>query len=269
MAGRRISLIMEGSENEQGHLRFGVYLRQLQALSATLKQIDRIVTSQQKPTAYYRVVDLSHDSPATIVVEAVPFKPEYDRTDEITGRLFADFAAIKQQKTLPDDFDSKYLESFQALLEPLGKSISSATLQSDNQDIALNEVLKAQVDLLLAPRDYGQGSVQGVLEAINIHLAKNQFRIYPEIGPKVVECHFSETHKEEAITSVGRFVRVSGRMTYRSIDRFPYRIEVDALEQMPDEKDLPHFLDLLGAAPDATGDQSSEEFVRDLRDGWE
>lgn len=269
MASRRITLIMEGSESDQGHLRFGVYLRQLQALSATLKQIDRAVTSQQKRTAYYRVIDLSHSSPATIVVEAVPLKPEFDYTEEITRRLFADFEAIKQKETLPDDFDSRHLESFKALLDPVGKTISSAILKSDDQDIVLDEVLKAQVDLLLAPRDYAQGSIQGVLEAINIHLDINKFRIYPEIGPKVIVCHFSESQKGEAVTSVGRFVRVVGRMTYPSVDRFPYRIEVETLEQMPDEQDIPHFLDMLGAAPDATGDQSSEDFVRELRDGWD
>ena len=40
------------------------------------------------------------------------------------------------------------------------------------------------------------------------------------------------------------------------------------IEAFPPESELPDWEDLRGCAPDATGGQPSEVFVRELRDGW-
>ncbi len=45
-------------------------------------------------------------------------------------------------------------------------------------------------------------------------------------------------------------------------------LDVGKIEAFPPESDLPDWEDLRGRAPDATGDLSSEAFVRELRSGW-
>lgn len=46
------------------------------------------------------------------------------------------------------------------------------------------------------------------------------------------------------------------------------RAAVTRIEAYAPEHELPDWDDLRGRAPDATGDMSSEAFVRELRDGW-
>jgi hypothetical protein len=46
-------------------------------------------------------------------------------------------------------------------------------------------------------------------------------------------------------------------------------VAVRQIEAFPPESELPTWDDLRGRAPDATGELSSEAFVRELRDGWQ
>lgn len=49
---------------------------------------------------------------------------------------------------------------------------------------------------------------------------------------------------------------------------FPHQVQVTQIEAFPPESELPDWDDLRGMAPDATGELSSEAFIRELRDGW-
>ena len=125
---------------------------------------------------------------------------------------------------------------------------------------------KAKIDLTMAPEDTYAGFVRGALEYINIHGGQKVFRIYPQVGPNKVTCHFPDELKDMAISAVGRFVEVHGIMRYKSVSTFPHQIDVKKLEVLPNEDELPSIFDLRGIAPDLTGSLTSEEFVRSLRD---
>lgn len=68
---------------------------------------------------------------------------------------------------------------------------------------------------------------------------------------------------------IGREVRAKGKLTYRSRENFPAYIQVQELEILPPDEDLPSIMEIKGIAPNLTGGKSSEEFIRGLRDGEE
>jgi len=105
-----------------------------------------------------------------------------------------------------------------------------------------------------------------VLEAINVHDGANVFRIFPDVGPSRVTCHFPSLLERDAVQAIRRFVEVTGILRYKAAADYPHEIEVRALEVLPLEEDLPSLEDLRGSAPDCTGHLLSEEFVRGLRD---
>ena len=49
----------------------------------------------------------------------------------------------------------------------------------------------------------------------------------------------------------------------------PYEIEASSMQILPDTKELPSLYDLHGIAPNATGNKTTEQHIRDLRDEWE
>ena len=71
---------------------------------------------------------------------------------------------------------------------------------------------------------------------------------------------------EEAREALGRKVRIFGELTYPRAGNFPRAVEVETIELLPEDDELPNLMDLRGIAPDITGDLSSEEHVRNLRD---
>lgn len=123
-------------------------------------------------------------------------------------------------------------------------------------------------DRALAVTEECEGSIEGMLEQINIHAGANTFHIYPEIGPRKLTCHFPSRLYDDAVSAVGRKVEVSGTLQYRARAEWPHTIAVKAIEAFPPDAYLPDWEDLRGRAPDAAGGVPSEVFVRELRDGW-
>ncbi len=71
--------------------------------------------------------------------------------------------------------------------------------------------------------------------------------------------------KEQAIAALGSRVIVSGRIR-RNLKGIPVRVNTKRLRALPVENEVPSLDELMGSIPDLTGDLSTEEFVRMLRD---
>ncbi len=70
-------------------------------------------------------------------------------------------------------------------------------------------------------------------------------------------------------SAIDRHVQVFGELKYKRWDNFAYAVNVSDLEILPPDDELPSLFDLRGIAPNATGSQTAEEFVRVMRDeGW-
>ena len=107
-------------------------------------------------------------------------------------------------------------------------------------------------------------SVTGMLEMLDIHT--NQFRIYPIVGAKKIDCYFSDDDlQQKVIAAINRYVNVEGEFKYKKFAKFPYAAKITDIEIYPNEKELPTLFDLYGVAPNATGNLSSESFVRKNR----
>ncbi len=110
------------------------------------------------------------------------------------------------------------------------------------------------------------GSVEGRLELVSIHSRTRRFNVYHAITNKAIRCNFPVAIEEQVISSLGRRVIVSGVVSYNAAGE-PVKVEVDRLRTLKKENELPSIADMLGMAPDITGDLSIEEHIRQLRDG--
>ena len=62
------------------------------------------------------------------------------------------------------------------------------------------------------------------------------------------------------------YVNVKGKVFYKSISKYPYKIVADAIDIYPPENELSKLSELRGIEPGLTGDMTTEEFIRSIRE---
>ena len=268
MANRRITIQLKGDPSYDEHLRFHDFIAQLDAIRSALSHLGEYIAEPGSPPIQYRVVDLSHQSPATVVLEAVPASKGRDVSALVVDRFVNGIKHIKSG-AVPEDFNYDLLQSFKRIgsfQKRLHKPLFVVTIAAESEKIDITESLESNIDRIIGPDEIVQGSISGTLELINIHANANTFRIYPVVGPKRVDCHFKRDELEKAVRGINHYVDVRGELRYKQREKFPYAINVIDIDVYPDDQDLPSIFDLKGIAPQATGDMKSEDFVRRLRD---
>ena len=266
MDERRVTLIVEGLSSDGGHVRLDAFLTALEKLRSTLIKLDAL-GSDGKPSSYFTIVGLSHNSPATVEIEARPLQGRRDVTSALLSRFGSAIKEISAGR-VPEYLDYKTLADLREIASPVGSSIASARISVGNEYVEMTKQFAKQIEVVMAEEETCFGSVDGMLEQINVHADANTFTIYPEFGAKSISCHFPKDQQEKAVSAIKRRVSVSGNMHYRKNAPFPHHIDVDHLEIYALPDDLPSLDDLRGLAPNATGGLASEDFVRELRNAW-
>ena len=122
MAGKIITIELKGMHVDDEHVLLDEFASELGAISNALKNIDRIVTKKSTPTINYRVINLSHSSPAKIILEAQPINPEIDHSDEIVEKFYRGLDDISTKGEAPNDFDYHTLETFKNIGKKIKKT---------------------------------------------------------------------------------------------------------------------------------------------------
>ena len=262
----RITLVIEGLPEDSGRVRFNAFVSQVQKLSAALAKLDR-EADEGKPNTYFEIAELSYSSPVRVSLEpqAMAKHPYLGRVVVENLRLMSE--ALERGDDL-SGYDAELLEDIRGLAKPVGKAVKSVALVFDGKTLDLTPRIAANVENALAVDEESDGSVDGMLEQINIHLGANTFHIYPAIGPRKISCSFPAALYDEAVAAVGKRVEVNGVLRYRANTQFPHQIVVRSIDVFPPDSELPDWEDLRGRAPNATNGMKSEDFVRELRDAW-
>jgi hypothetical protein len=276
MPQNRVTIQLIGSLEDDWHVTLSAFLYQLEAVKAALKQTERLVSGDEEPSVYYRIVDLSHASPATVVLEAVAMpqapqalkkKRRTQRVDYSGATVTQFFSSLKQirQKQAPPRADLQALESYRNLTASLNKKVSHIQIINSEESIDIDKAFQSSIDEIIGPDELVEGTVYGTLERINLHNT-TRFDIFPTIGPKQVVCDFKPDMKEGAIRAIDHYVCVGGNLRYKRLENFPYAINVESIEVLPPEGELPSLFDIKGMAPNLTGGKSTPEFLEGIRD---
>jgi hypothetical protein len=262
----RIELIMEGLAEDEGRVRLNVFMAQLQKLGAALTKLDR-ESNDGKIGNIFQIAELSYSSPVRVVLQAKPLDSFRDTGHLVVEGLKRVTDAIVSGADL-SGLDAELLEDIKGLATPIGKTVRNTTLVFNGSVVDLTPRLAHHLEDALAVEDECEGSLEGDLDQINVHQGANIFHIYPHVGPRRVTCHFPARLFDDAVAAVGRRIEVYGILKYRSKAPFPHQIDVAGIEAIAPDNELPDWEDLRGRASDATGQLSSEAFIRELRDAW-
>ena len=263
----RITVRFVGAHEDGGDVRFGAFIKKLEAMKDSLAETDKVVSEGER-SADYKVVDLRHSSPSIVVIEATPIDEEHIESAALVMDTFYEtLAGLQNRGDVPAGFDYNALQKFKGL-EPTGKGITEISFSRNGDELRISSDLSDNINFVLGPDEYEEGSVTGMLQHLNVHGKQKIFTIYPTAGEPKLPCSFQEGLRASVVEAVDRYVEVSGTLKYKARNVYPYFMLAENIEIYPDEASLPSAGELFGIAPDATGDRSSEEFVRELRRGW-
>jgi hypothetical protein len=200
-----------------------------------------------------------------VTIEGVPHKNAPIKAAQVMQTFVTDVRALSNKKP-PARADLAMLEAYRDLSKPLERHIQHVEIvETKNRTIPIDRAFSQNVEKVIGPDSFSFGSISGRLERVNLHNAY-RFEIYPTIGPKRVKCEFKSELKEQVKRALDGYVTVSGRLRYKTWDKYPHAIDARAIDEHKDEKRLPSLHDLRGVAPKATGAVSAEDFVRSIRD---
>ena len=266
MKSSRFKITMKGDEADDS-LRLGDLVDQLNALKQTLNQIDLALTGQKAPSLYYRIVNITMNSPATFEVEAVSKTRGPSHGRSVVSRLDRDLRKVIVGKR-PKDAGLDLMECYRSLALPMRKHVAQVSLQFDEAEpVEIPRNLDMKVEDILGPDQVEEGSVVGSLDMIDVHGQRNFFRVYPIVGPPSIKCQFPNGMLPDAVAGIKHFVRISGKLHYKKMEKFPHLIKVSSIDVLPERSDAPTLSGLRGIAVGAYGGLSSSEYVDKVRNG--
>jgi len=270
MKSNKFKITLTGDDAGES-LRLSDLIDQLNAVKSALNQVDVALSGTRTPTLYYRVTNITMNSPATFELEAVSRAPRAPRAHSrrVVSKFNRDLKTVIGGKR-PKEADLELLESYGALVEPMRKHVAQVSLQFDDQSLELPRNLDMKVDEILGPDQVEQGSVIGSLDVIDVHNKRNLFKIYPVVGPSSIKCRFPQEMLPNAVAGIQHFVRIHGELHFKKSEKFPHLIKVAKIEVLPEKSDSAGLSKLRGMAAGALGGMSSTEYVELVRNGgWQ
>jgi hypothetical protein len=264
--GKRITIRLIGSDKDGGDVRLSEFIDQLEAFKDALKQTERILSGSDQQSIYYKIVALSHNSPAEMTIEAVATPRSRVTAAKLTGGFISGLREIRKKKP-PVNADLASLEAYKKLAVPLEKNVRRIEVLDDRRKIIpIDYEFAEKVEEIIGPDTIAFGSLSGRLERVNLHNGLT-FDIYPTVGPARVRCIFHPELKQKVKDALDAYCTVSGKLRYKQWDQFPYRIDANDIDPHESNQKLASLHELRGLAPQSTGGMSAEDFVRSVRHG--
>jgi hypothetical protein len=264
----RITLRLRGLDEDNGDVKLNEFVQELEILKKALIETQKIIS--RDAFAYFKIVELQKNSPALIVIEAVPNKIEnLLDTYELVDRFFGSIQNI-QEGIYPKGFTYETFTSYKDLTSlQEKKKIADIGFSRNGEPPNYLPDFSRKIETIMGQDEFEFGSYTGMLDAINIH-NQNVFYIYPTSHLPKLKCIFPFEQKGNALIALGKYVTVTGQK--RSLTNIrgshPIEMHVYKIDIHPDEKDLPTLRELRGIASRKNGDISADSFTGGSRNDW-
>ena len=254
-------------EGERGTISLDTFVTIIRNTLDMLADLDSAISLEPRGSLDWFVADASFGS-LVIALEAKAKRPDRDYSAEVTKTFVDGLVHIQRERTTPPYFSDYGLRKALDLAKSLRKDGAATVHIQDVQRQAsatIRPEVTADIGQLVNIRYREIGSIEGRLEMVSIHGAA-RFTVYHAITRRSIRCKFDPKELLEQVKdALGRRVMVAGVVHY-NYKHEPVRVNLQKLTVLPREEELPSPKQLRGMASDFTGDQTTEEYVRSLRE---
>lgn len=243
-------------------------LRVFSACERMLAQIERDLTGHGTLHGEWRISDSGTGS-FMLALERPQFSVHEHSATRTATVLIDGINRLEQEREIPSELKVAGLRQMQAVAGALkSRGVEHELLVSSGVTGGSGRILHLmarQINQLLVKEHVSYGSIEGKVELISVHKGNRKFNVYHTVTGKAVECNLPGHLETDIIAALKRRVVVSGSI-HRNWNGDPQRVEVERLRVLRENDELPSLDELMGSLPDLTGDLSTEEFIRMIRD---
>jgi hypothetical protein len=264
----RVTLKVQGIA---GEISLESFLLALGESFSILRELDRAVSRQRHGTLKWVVSGLREGS-AVVEAESRVIHGEEDFGLQVAERFVDGIRTLQDEGVTPPLFSQDCIRSLRKIARSFGTNgvsgleITAPDLDQAPEPVKLSSETSTKLGSLIGVRRKSIGSVEGNLELISVHPRSRRFNVYHSVTQKAIKCNLSKEIEAQVIDSLGRRVIVSGVVSRNALGE-PISVDVHRLRVLKDERDLPSIREMVGMALDMTGELTTEEYIRTLRDG--
>ena len=261
----RLRLKIEGRPKQMSMDSFSNLIRHSRQI---LRELDRAVTHEKRGTLEWTISELGMSS-LFLETESRVIRGDEDFAEQVASKFVEGISNISEDATTPPLFSVDSVNSLLGIVRILKRS-GNQTLNISLPDLEKRASLSADAETnlqtLKGVHRTSIGAVEGRLELVSIHRPYRRFNVYHSITDKAVKCTLPAELERMIIDSLGKRVAVTGNIAYNTLGE-PLNVEVSKIRVLLEREALPSIDDVLGIAPDFTGDLSTEDYLRSLRVG--
>lgn len=264
----RLHLTIKG---ELGNIALDSLTLMLDKSRSILRSLDRAVSGRETDTMKWVVVGLNEGNSGTIALRSRVIAGDVDFGVQVGSRYIEGIERIETQGRAPPEYDLEMLEDLRAMTRAFGQDGVDAlnvSMPDHNREAVLSRTTGAKLQRLTGVHYKTIGSVEGRVEVVSLHKGNRYFTVSHAVTNRAIRCSLPEGREEAVIEALRRKRRVvvSGALAYNVEGRL-LSVDVDRCRTLPEEDEIPPLEATVGIAPDFTGGQSTEEYIRSLRDG--
>jgi hypothetical protein len=263
-----------GAEEDNRDVRFSDFIFQCQAIKNALRESEAFFCGDGKEPLDYRITGLRHDSPSTLELNPIAGNRTQDYVRKVLKGFATELHRIRRDRRLLGRPEMGRLRAYSEIgkrpkghVEEVRIAVEEThTIRKPKPvQVAVDRRFKQNLEEILGPDEIVYGSISGRLDWLNFHDAR-RFRLYPIVGPQRITGEFGEEIRDQVRNGADRFVTVFGRLHYKTWDKYPHHVRATKVETHDRDEDLPSLNDIKGIAPQMTGELSSVDWVRKIRD---
>ena len=245
---------------------FRSLLRVFSACEKMVSQLERdLEASKSQPREWL----VSGTRIGSFILELDPpgLPSEKERSGAKTATtLVSGIEHLEREQELPPELREQSLRQLQAVAGSLKYGSSEYEIEvtsvASGQTARISHGMAKTINLLLLKERITVGSIEGKLELISLHEGSRKFNIYHDVTGKAVQCDLPRDMENQVIDALGSRVIVSGAI-HRNLRGTAVRVK--KLRVLPAVEKAPTLNELMGSIPDLAGGQTTEEFLRTMR----
>jgi len=253
-------------QGELGAITLRGFLDSVENALGMLSDFDVAISRHPKGSLDWVVTDIAVGS-LVVAIESKSRAIEENFGPAVVHSFISGWEQIEKMGTTPPYLSEQGMNRAKKITRLIGRQgLTGFVVHGDAKEVQITAKASAHMEQLLKVRLRSIGSVEGRLETISIHKGA-RFIIYHSRTHKAVTCKVPAEQLKSMITTemLGRRVGAFG-MVYSNEKGEPLRVDAERIRVLRAKEDLPSIASLGGSDPHFTGDMTTEEYIRSLRE---
>jgi len=256
-----VNLTLRGAP---GNISFRSFASAASNAVAILEDLDLAISHEPKGSLEWVVTKLATGS-LSVTIESRSLIKTKNFGAETAGAFVFGLEKIEKEGSSPPYLSEFGINNAKKLAALIGHNGVAGIHVSDEEKSAdISHVAFDNIRKITEIREAAIGSVEGTIETLSIH-GKPKCIIYQSRTLKAVTCSFVREAWFEKIKDVmGKRVIVSGSIHYNAKGE-PQRVQLENIRPVRDRAELPTIEELGGSDPGFTGELSTEDYIKLIR----